>query len=448
MKRVMAILLIAMLVLTQLPLGVFAFEPRKEAAGVRSGVFTAGDGAEYAVLYNDYITLYVNTLDGGFAVLPATERFDGAKPLSHAAFRVDGGVYRYGAYYGGMSGAVSIAPEVNADNILESHWQIGDFVISQIFGITSDTLHDDSYAVKIGYAAQYFGEGDADIAGRILLDTQFTPDESAPVMLMDGADNLALVESEAEIRPAPSTALVSKAFIEEANAAAKLGENGGESARRVYTDSPNKGYLVFDDSAFTTPDGVVFAEFGWANGAEFEYAPDWEHKLFNGSGADSAALLCWDGVGVSGGNQAAFGTNYGFYDLKRGRPRFDPAPAPAEFSAMSAEARTGTFFAVSGDTATVNIVNIDQYIPEEWFEIKASVPLNKEIRDNNQSFMRGTVAEGVDFQICLDYKPGAPWIIRETVKKYTLWIGWDGGQEWNGVNVDIDVGESYTLDTA
>ncbi|MDR1132014.1 MAG: hypothetical protein LBL15_06310 [Oscillospiraceae bacterium] len=145
MSRLLSWLLISVMMLTMLPLQAFAFDLRQEAANVKGGMYTAGDGTEYAVLYNDYITLYVNTLDGGFAVLPATESFDSSKPLSHATFRIDDEAYEYGAYYSGRSGAVSIAPQVSEDNILESHWQIGDFVISQIFAITSDTLHDNSY---------------------------------------------------------------------------------------------------------------------------------------------------------------------------------------------------------------------------------------------------------------------------------------------------------------
>ncbi|MDR1320414.1 MAG: cell wall-binding repeat-containing protein [Gracilibacteraceae bacterium] len=436
LKRNMAILLSVLLLLAQLPLGAFAFEPRQGAAGVRSGVYTAGDDAVYAVLYNDYITLYVNKLNGGFAALPATESFDGAKPLSRATFRIDGEAYDYGAYYSGVSGAVSMAPEVNENGILESHWQIGDFVISQIFAITSDALHDNSYAVKVGYSAQYFGEGSANIAGRILLDTQFTPDESVPVMLLDDADNAVLIESAAALSAGPAAAFVSKEFIEESNL---------ESESPVFADSPNKGYLLFADDAFAAPDRVTFAAFAGACDADYDYTPA-DVALFDGSGADSAALLYWNEVSVSNGNQAAFGTNYGFYDLKRGNPRFDPAPA---VSARSAGLRSAmSAMSVESAAATVNIWNIDQLIPDNWFEIKTSVALNKETRDYNQSFMRGTVAEGVDWQISLDYRSGTPQIIKDTVKKYNLWIGWDGGSEWNGVNAELAVGEFYTLDTA
>lgn len=100
-SRILAILLVAVMVIATMPIGAVtaameqrAFELQRQSAAARGGMYTAADGVEYAVLYNDYITLYVNTQDGGFAILPATEPFDCAKPLSYASFRIGGQTYR------------------------------------------------------------------------------------------------------------------------------------------------------------------------------------------------------------------------------------------------------------------------------------------------------------------------------------------------------------------
>ncbi|MDR1157911.1 MAG: hypothetical protein LBK75_06340, partial [Oscillospiraceae bacterium] len=425
MKRIIATLLIAMTVLTMLPPGAFAFGLR-EAEGVKSGVYTAGDGAVYTILYNDYITLYVNTLDGGFAVLPATESFDSAKPLSHATFRIDGEAYDYGAYYSGMSGAVGIAPQTSENGILESHWQIGDFIVSQYFAVTSDTEHSNSYAVKVGYSAQYFGEGAANIAGRILLDTQFTPDESVPVMLLDGEDNAALIESAAALNAVPASAFVSKEFIEESNL---------ESESPVFADSPNKGYLLFDDTAFAAPDGVTFAAFDEACDADYDYTPA-DIALFDGSGADSAALLYWSEVSVSQGNQATFGTNYGFYDLKRGDPHFDPAPE------LTSESATFALLSEGVQSATVIINRLNA--PESWFSMNASVSLSDTTAEYDEyvTYLQGIVTAAADLTIQLAYKPDTPQIIQDGVRKVMIEAHWDGGgEDWSWSNYELIEGE-------
>ncbi|MCL2125910.1 MAG: S-layer homology domain-containing protein [Oscillospiraceae bacterium] len=443
--KTIAILLIVVMAATMLPLGVFAagieqqqFDLHQQAAEVRGGMFTAYDGTEYAVLYNDYIAVYVNRSDGGFAILPATETFDFGKPLSHATFQIDGETYNYGRYYEGISGIFGIAPMVNENNILDSHWQIGDFVISQIFAITSDALHENSYAVKAGYAAQYFGEGSANIAGRILLDTQFTEDENVPIMLIDSADNIALVDSEAILRPAPKTALISKAHIEEAN------NDAGET---VYIDSPNKGYIMFDDNSFASPAAVVFAEFGGASSADFDYTPTGA-KLFGGTGADSAALLYWDSVSVASGYQATFGTNIGFYDLERGYPHFDPFPSEMDTS------RSLGLSALSGEIDVAEVRVEYFYVPEDWFTIKCNISLAKGDDPNGNPKLLGLLAdigdEDAEFLIVVDYNENIPEIIKNAIINYSVQIRWsddESGNEgsWLLDKDDAEVGEDITV---
>ena len=437
-SKAVAVLLIVVMAATMLPLGALAaameqrqFDLRQQSAAVRGGMFTAADGLAYAVLYNDYIAVYVNRSDGGFTVLPATETFNATKPLSHASFQIDGETYNYGAYYEGKSGIVGIAPMVNENTILESHWQIGDFVISQIFAITNDTLHDHSYAVKIGYAAQYFGAGSANIAGRILLDTQFTADESIPIMLIDNADNILLADSEASLRPAPYAALISKELIEEVNL---------DTGKTVYADSPNKGYILFDDNAFPSPDAVVFSELSRANDAGFAYTPAGV-TLFDGSGADSAALLYWDMVNVASGNQAAYGTNYGFYDLERGNPHFDPLPASTGLRALSGEL----------DIAEVRVEYA--FVPEDFFTITSSISLAKGIdpfgNPKRMGLLADTGDEDAELLLIVDYKEGIPELIKNAIVNCSIQISWrDGDSGFSGYLFDSDrvaIGEEVAL---
>ena len=397
----------------------------RAAADAQGGSFTAADGEQYAVLYNDYITVYVRASDGGFAVLPATEHFDGSKPLSYAAFEIDGEAYRYGTYYSGMSGTVSIAPQVNENNVLEARWQIGDFVIAQVFAITEDVAHTNSYAVKIGYAAQYFGEDTAQIAGRILLDTQFTPEESVPLMLMDSEDNFVLVESEAIVSPVPTVALISADFIAEANAAAEE-----DSDLPIYADMPNKGYLIFDDAAFVSPDGLMLADFAAAHGADFAYAPAGGGMLFDGSGADSAALLHWDSVPATQGGQMSFGTNYGFYDMVRGNQRFDAVQEPMSISALSATAPI-EFFA-DCDSA-----------PAEHFFLTSNVMISEEYYAH---VYRGTPVPGQDLVFQLDYTADVSPIVSNIIKSYRAIVAEGTAYE---VNLGpVDIGSPVTISAA
>ena len=431
LSRIVATTLIAVIIITLLPLGAIAVALEnhgltllQQSAEVRGGMYTAADGTVYTVLYNDYIAVYVNRNDGGFAILPATETFDATKPLSYASFQVDNNMYRYGRYYEGVSGIVGIAPMVGENKTLDSHWQIGDFVISQIFAITSDTFHDNSYAVKIGYAAQYFGEGIASIAGCILLDTQFTTDESVPIMLIDSEDNILLAESEVYLRPPPSAALINKEYIEEVNL---------EAGETIYENSPNKGYLIFDDSSFASPNAVIIAEFGRAGAAlaglidgfensedeiqGFEYIPSGV-TLFDGSGSDSAAVFCWDEVGVSNGDQAAFGTNYGFYDLELGHPSFNPLPEPMSFSALSGEVNSAV------------VVFDYPFVNENWFDVKLSIHTTP-VDDSHgypgqrQGIISDTGDPDEELLIIVDYKQETLQIIKEAIKTVNVQIRWE-----------------------
>ena len=416
LSRLLSWLLIAVMTLSLMPSAAVAAvftPPEQETVG---GSYTAADGAEYAVLYNDYIALYVRKSDGGFVILPATERFDETKELSYAAFQVDGRSYRYGTYYEGVTGLVSISPQVNDSDVLESIWQLGDFVISQIFAITQDTAHNSSYAVKIGCAARYFGEGASDIAGRILLDTQFTPDESIPVVITDGEEEILAVETEAFISPVPAVAMISEAYIEAANA---------EAEAAVYADWPNKAYLVFDDITFSSPDALMFTDFSAAAGADFSYAPT-GNLLFGASGADSAALLHWDAVSVPQGSQAAFGTTYGFYDLECGNPHFDAATVPMSISALSTAAETAP-------------LSIYSNVPKDWFDISANVYLTPvAVTDTPVIYYAGNVANSGVLEITIDYKSGTPQVIKDAVQQCNFIARWvdDAGSG------DADVADS------
>ncbi|MDL2293621.1 Ig-like domain-containing protein [Ruminococcaceae bacterium OttesenSCG-928-D13] len=428
MPRFLALMMMAVMLFSSLPVTASAYTPQPAAPDTGSGVFTAEDGTTYAVLYTGHIAVYVSRSDGGYAILPADEPFDGTGPLSYASFCIDGEVYRYGTYYAGVSGEVSIAPTVNEAGVLESHQSFGDFVISQYFAITRDTEHEDAYAIKVGYAAEYFGEDEARLGGRVLLDTQFTRDENVPVMLLDDADNAVLVETEALLVAAPVSASVSGEFMAEAG----------------LPDTPNKGFLVFEDENWATPDSVVFAERNSMDG--YSCQPDWDRPLFDGSGADSAVLLYWDDTAVTAGGTLRFGVNYGFTDMTRGKPALDSGAIPTAEPEAEAGLEAAAEQTAAEQTATVVVNHHD--VPDEWFSVQASMPLTATPYPDGSplSTLNGSLSADKPLTIRLAYTQNATPLIKAAVKQYRVWISWEGGADSWLFEETLDINSYVTLD--
>lgn len=177
---------------------------------VRSGTIEV-DGVKYERIWNDYISAYVNRQDGGFSVLPTSQDPEGPLSeglLSYTTFRIDGEDYRYGHAYATQDTPVFLEPGANQNNEVVSHWTIGDFAISQYLAIVKDAGRENSWAVKVGYTAEYFGDGKSDLSARILLDTQFGRDEDSAVTITALEDRKVLempdkIVYESKISPAP-----------------------------------------------------------------------------------------------------------------------------------------------------------------------------------------------------------------------------------------------------
>ncbi|MDR1590214.1 MAG: hypothetical protein LBS51_08510, partial [Oscillospiraceae bacterium] len=447
-QKITAILLTLVMTLTMLPVHVLATAGIPPSALPETLSATAQIGGEdYAILYSDYIAVYVRKSDGGFAVLPASETFDGTKPLSFATLRVDGREYRYGTYYEGATGEISIAPYAE-NGLIQSHQVIGNFTVSQYFAITRDESREGAYAVKIGYAAEYFGEGEAKAGARIALDTRFSAREYIPLVLTDIEDGVALVDTEVKIPFAPKSAAVTKEFVE----------------AEGYDDTPNKGFILFLDDAWDDPSAVAFT-----TPAALELAYDYEPlaadiPLFDGS-SDSAAAIYWEDAALSadGDTLALFGVNYGFTDMAaagKGEGVFALDLTPSALDApLTTNAAAAMMQTMAADTATVYIGHSS--IPGEWFNLTASSPfaaLSEAIYSDEygssywdaenfwlaDQYHKATISAGADFALSLTYGQNTPQLIRDAVQKYHVSLNWDGGGS-EIAEAEVNIGEIFTI---
>jgi hypothetical protein len=151
------------------------------------------DGRRYKAIYNDYIACYVSAEPderGGYAILPAAVSpaspsalgLAAADSLGGAVLCLDGEEYVFGGDYPEKNSYLFM-PEVRND-ILMTHWNIGDYIITQYQAITQDISRENSYAVKVAYAAEYFGPAGApsEISGRMILPVRLGEDGKAPLV--------------------------------------------------------------------------------------------------------------------------------------------------------------------------------------------------------------------------------------------------------------------------
>ncbi|MDR2197710.1 MAG: hypothetical protein LBO07_07115 [Coriobacteriales bacterium] len=278
---------------------------------------------DYKVIHNDYLACYVSLDDASFTVLPTATPFNPDKPASHARLTIDGEPSAFGEIRGTIEagdGTIFIPPVVEKDMVV-AHYAIGDYVVSQYLAITEEAGHENGYALKIGYGAEYFGAQPSTISGEILLDTLLGTDDNLALYAEDGT----ALTADTELAPAPDSLSVPQ------------------------DASGAKAFLVLREENGTAPVTVEFGDLAWLAGDTAQ------------SGmpvTDSAVKLRFEPVmvdGVYGENEAStqndiaiFNTNYGFYGLAPAKlsleaaPAPDPAPAPAPAPAPTAPATAPT----------------------------------------------------------------------------------------------------------
>ncbi|MDR2132688.1 MAG: S-layer homology domain-containing protein [Clostridiales Family XIII bacterium] len=266
-------------------------------------------GKSHKVIYNDSIACYVSLEDGSFTILPAAAKFDPEKPASRATFSIDGERYAFGEIRGEIDagdGTIFIPPVVEND-MVAAHYAVGDYVISQYLAITKEAAHENAYAVKVGYGAEYFGTAPSEISGEILIDT---PDDAAFLT----PDGVPLAQG-TELRPVPDA----------------LYAPGAAGA---------KPFLVLREEKGTAPGAAVCA--------------------------DGAVKLLFDAAKAGGDPDAAqndialFNANYGFYDLSPARLELTPAAEPLASRSMP---RMGALMAAGDGTASEHPFYVDAAAP-------------------------------------------------------------------------------------
>ena len=174
MKRLLSIILVLAVLLTCIPMQVFATQE------VESDTITVS---------NDYIQLIVNKKNGGFTIktvegnrlikgdenknlLYRNDEFD----TSFTTFRVkDGGDskdYIFGNKYGFLGFLLSDKVEVTSDATgVNAVWKMGDMKITQRLELVANEQSNEHGTVRIGYEIENTGKTPLNLQSRILLDT-------------------------------------------------------------------------------------------------------------------------------------------------------------------------------------------------------------------------------------------------------------------------------------
>ena len=142
-------------------------------------------GKSYKVLFNDYIACYVDMETGGYTILPAAEPLAENAPAGTAVFAIDGTEYVFGGDYPELNS--ELMPTRVRGDLAITNWVLGDFFITQYQAITQDVGHENSYAVKVAYLAEYLGDASVtpEISTRLVL----------PARLGEGADGVLYTET-------------------------------------------------------------------------------------------------------------------------------------------------------------------------------------------------------------------------------------------------------------
>jgi len=250
-----------------------------EMAAAASGISDSAngkvliDGKEYSLLDNGYLCAYVNDEDGSFTVLSKTETLDTEKPGSFATFQIDGQNFIFGHSYDDAGGFI-VSTEIN-DGVIATYWNILNYMIVQYIAVTKDAQNENSYAAKIAYAAEYFGDGESSVAARIMLDTPDT----------DGVEDV--------ISPVPEALFLN--------------------------DETPRPYLILQEDGKTTPNKLIFANFDSLCENPSQYT-----VIAGTALQDMAAAMYFSSVTLQAADEnaetdagafAVFSTNFGFTGL-------------------------------------------------------------------------------------------------------------------------------------
>lgn len=308
MKKVISLVMVFAVLLSGLG---GTFTPPVLASEETAGVTTAG---------NAWLGVYIDAGSGRFAVLPGDTDFDDSMLKSYAAFTIGGAEYPYGAQVPGAETSFSGVVQENGRWV--SQWTVDDYAIQQQIAVIEDSENAGSWAAHVSYDILYVGLGAGDIAMRLLLDTQFGPDDTAPVVV-DGE--------------------------------ALANERLFTSAPQVYhaaEDTPGPkayGALAAGESGLTLPEAMAFVNYGnvAAQGSLYSYQADAAQSL----APDSAALYVYPNTHFDAlaegqtvdeeARRVIYSAIYGFYGMAQAEdPVVAPEETPAETPQLAPEAAT------------------------------------------------------------------------------------------------------------
>lgn len=338
-RSAISILLVICMSVSLIPAGMLVLAD-ESGAGQQTDGYVSDD--------NGYIKYFVDTATGGFYILPSADAFDGTKAASFGTVILDGVQYVFGGDY--ADSEFTLPPYIGDSGTCQTEWRIGDVYITQFLNIVQNDAETDSYAVYIRYEASAASVLDASatgaanigvtFAGRILLDTMFGPEDDMPVTVSDSAF-----------------------FItnETSFSGDDVPEHYGLDA--TFTDVTPRAYGLMSHETVTRPTAVTFAHFDNVSGTVFDYAPVTEVRFTDAGsdiGADSAALLYFEGQRDSAEEPLYFATIYGFDELT-----YSPATpvtggtSGGGVNALLSDIQTGTpTFAVGvGDVSSPTLVN-------------------------------------------------------------------------------------------
>jgi len=246
------------------------------------------DGERFVSSDNGFIKYYVDRQTGGFYILPSDHLLDKEKAPSFGSFRIDDIDVIFGGDY--PNSEFVMPATVLPDGTAQTVWLFNELYITQLLNIIKNEAGvGDSYAVYIRYEVESAIVDtmlEADIEGRILLDTMFGHDDDLPVTVAGG---LTFITTETSFtgKEVPVYYDVDSTFY----------------------DVTPRAYGLLVDNSVTTPAAFVVVDFDNVKDTAFDYAPDESHRV-----TDSAVLLYYDDLDAEN-DVVYFAAIYGFDEL-------------------------------------------------------------------------------------------------------------------------------------
>ncbi len=311
-KRILSSVMALMILITSLPLHVFAdttdTEENTEGEGTTEGEDTAETPEDPYTIKNKYMTYTINPNTGGFSVVTAEghpqKSADNNIPLlyqddieksietSYVTVRIDGEDYIFGRKYDFYDIKTTLSKPVKSDlgRQISITWTLGDIEVTQMAAISYDEEESTTGNIAIKYAIVNKGTTPHDVGLRVLFDTALGKEIDAPYFFSDDDVNpmlheISLEKSEDEI---PDQLRLSNIM----------------SGRLNSTHTAMTGYFLFDDRTFDfgdalKPDKITIGHWAHLANTRYEYEPNKYSSFMSIVGndeltGDSSVALYWD----------------------------------------------------------------------------------------------------------------------------------------------------------